>query len=57
MCLCGGDGELVISSALPSRESDNRIDDVGVKTLSSIRSGHDAGWLAVKLVPVSTDVI
>lgn len=47
-CWCGGEGELVTSSAFPSRESDSRIDD-WVKTLSSIRSGHDAGWLGLNL--------
>ncbi len=36
------------SSAFPLRESDSLIED-GVKTLSSIRSGHEAGWLGLNL--------
>jgi hypothetical protein len=43
---CGGEGELVTSSAFPSRDRERRIREVGVDAVSSIRSGHEAGWLA-----------
>jgi hypothetical protein len=33
----------VMSSALPSRDSDNLIRDDGVEILDSSRSGHEAG--------------
>ena len=41
------------SSALPSRDRDRRIREAGVEAVSSIRSGHEAGWLAWELGHVS----
>lgn len=38
------------SSAFPSKDSDRRIRDFGVDAVSSIRSGHEAGWVACELV-------
>lgn len=46
----GGEGELEISSALPSRESDSRTFEAGVVMLKSIRSGHEVGWTAFELL-------
>lgn len=46
----GGDGEEVTNSAFPSRDNEIRTVVVGVNTQSSMRSGHEAGWLAVKLL-------
>jgi len=45
----GGDGVVDISSALPSRDSDSRTLDGAEDTVSSIRSGHEFGCVALKL--------
>jgi hypothetical protein len=46
----GGEGELEISSALPSRESDNRTFEAGAVTVGSRRPGHEVGWTGFELV-------
>lgn len=39
----GGEDCVEMSSALPSKDIDKRIEEAGVLALSSILSGHEAG--------------